>query len=71
MPLSIVLLSKSKPTVLLHATKYSGSEPTDITSVKANETEAAAYYDLSGRRMSGKPTEKGIYVKDGKKILVK
>ena len=28
-------------------------------------------YDLQGRRLQGKPTQKGIYVKDGKKILYK
>ena len=51
--------------------EYAGSEPSDITSVNANETDNAVYYDLSGRRTTGKPGEKGLFVKDGKKSLVK
>ena len=51
--------------------EYTGSDPSDITSVNANETDNAVYYDLSGRRISGKPGEKGLFVKDGKKVFVK
>ena len=29
------------------------------------------WYDLNGRRLNGKPTTKGVYVKDGKKYLIK
>jgi hypothetical protein len=29
------------------------------------------YYDLSGRRLSGQPTQKGIYIHQGKKKVVK
>ena len=35
------------------------------------ESEGAAWYDLSGRRLNGRPTAKGIYVFKGKKIAVK
>ena len=30
-----------------------------------------AWYDLSGRMLSGKPTAKGIYIKDGKTYVIK
>jgi hypothetical protein len=30
-----------------------------------------AWYTLDGRKLSGKPTQKGIYVNSGKKVLVK
>ena len=30
-----------------------------------------AWYTLSGMKLEGEPTEKGIYVKDGKKVLLK
>ncbi len=30
-----------------------------------------AWYTLDGKRLSGKPTEKGIYVNNGKKVIVK
>ena len=29
------------------------------------------WYDISGRRLSGKPTQRGIYIHNGKKIIVK
>ena len=35
------------------------------------EDEAAEWYSLDGRRLSGKPARKGIYVKDGQKYIIK
>ena len=35
------------------------------------ETEDGEWYSLDGRRLSGKPATKGIYIKDGKKVIVK
>ena len=35
------------------------------------DNEAGAWYDLSGRKFSGQPTKKGIYVRDGKKLMIK
>ena len=32
---------------------------------------ADAWYTIDGRKLSGKPTSKGIYIKDGKKMVVK
>jgi len=29
------------------------------------------WYDLNGRRLQGKPSQKGIYIKNGKKVVVK
>jgi hypothetical protein len=31
--------------------------------------EANIYYDLSGRRLQGKPVTKGVYIKNGKKVV--
>jgi hypothetical protein len=30
-----------------------------------------AWYDLNGRKLDGKPTQKGIYINGGKKIAIK
>jgi hypothetical protein len=30
-----------------------------------------AWYDMSGRRLSGRPTKKGVYVNNGQKIIIK
>ena len=37
----------------------------------ASLTADAVYYDLSGRRVSGQPTEKGIYIVNGRKVVIK
>ena len=35
------------------------------------DDEAAEWYSLDGRRLSGKPARKGIYVRNGQKIIIK
>ena len=35
------------------------------------DDEAAEWYSLDGRRLSGKPARRGIYVKDGQKYIIK
>ena len=50
--------------------EYEGSDdPTGITS-PLRETEEGAIFDLQGRKLQGKPA-RGIYIKNGKKILIK
>ena len=54
----------------LFYTDYEGTdEPNGITSPLV-ETEEGALFDLQGRKLQGKPT-RGIYIKDGQKILIK
>ena len=33
--------------------------------------EGSEYYDMQGRRLSGKPTAKGLYISNGRKVYVK
>lgn len=37
--------------------------------ISANESNA--YYSLDGRKLDGKPTQKGVYVHNGKKVVLK
>lgn len=46
------------------------SIPTGIDAVKGNAGEGD-WYDLSGRKLGAKPSVKGIYIVDGKKVVVK
>jgi hypothetical protein len=32
---------------------------------------AGAWYSLDGRRLSGKPTKSGVYVNNGRKVVIK
>ena len=45
-----------------------GIRTTNLTNLT---NEAGAWYDLSGRRLSGKPTQKGIYINNNKKSFIK
>ena len=45
----------------------------DASGIKtANDTDSdSAWYDMSGRRLSGKPGMKGMYINNGKKVIIK
>lgn len=49
---------------------YDGSDPSAINSVKTIVADGT-WYDLSGRRLQGVPTQKGIYVHNGRKYINK
>lgn len=42
-----------------------------IGNVSADKTSNGKYYDLSGRRLGTKHPAKGLYIKDGRKVVVK
>ena len=49
-----------------------GEETNSIENSKLKiENEAAAWYDISGRKLTGKPAQKGIYINNGKKVVIK
>lgn len=51
-----------------------GDESTGILSLSADSKDAmdnAAWYTLEGRRLTGKPTTKGLYINNGKKVVIK
>ena len=39
--------------------------------VKSEEFATATWYDLNGRKLNGMPTKKGVYILNGKKVVVK
>lgn len=49
---------------------FNGSTPTAINGVTADKVADTAVYDLSGRRVYGK-LQKGLYIMNGKKVVVK
>lgn len=52
--------------------EYEGSEPTAIMTITATEgIQSGYYYTLDGQRVAGKPVRKGIYILNGKKVVVK
>ena len=51
---------------------FNGDDATSIKDLNDhNELNGATWYDLNGRKLSGKPTQKGIYINNGRKIAIK
>ena len=46
------------------------SSSTDVSPLGETE-EGAAWYDLSGRRLNGRPNASGIYIVNGRKVMIK
>lgn len=45
---------------------------TGISNIKVNTQKADnIWYTISGSRMTSKPTQKGVYIHQGKKVVVK
>ena len=50
-----------------------GEGTTSIDNLNVNDNlndNEATWYDLNGRKLNGKPAQKGIYIKNGKKVVV-
>lgn len=50
--------------------KHNYVDPTGIESIKCDDASAPVWYDLQGRRITT-PTSKGIYIVNGKKVVVR
>ena len=44
---------------------------TGISNVKVNTQDNDSWYTISGSRMASKPTQKGVYIHQGKKVVIK
>ena len=59
---------------LSDAQKYAWKENMpDISGISSTKAAAvkSSWCDLNGRRLNGKPLKKGVYIKNGKKIVIK
>jgi len=61
--------------VKVYSYKWEPTDPTGISSVDNSQSaigsEAGAWYTIDGRKLSGKPVQKGIYIVNGRKVAVK
>lgn len=46
-------------------------DPTAIAELLGLTEDNGAWYDLNGRKLAGKPSQKGIYINNGKKTIIK
>jgi hypothetical protein len=61
--------------VKVYSYKWEPADPTGINSVDNSQSptgnEAGDWYTIDGRKLSGKPAQKGIYIVNGQKAAVK
>ena len=61
--------------VKIYSYKWEPADPAGINSVdnsqSATGNEAGDWYTIDGRKLSGKPAQKGIYIVNGRKVAVK
>ena len=50
---------------------FSGSGTTGIDAATLLDMTTGHWYDLNGQKLIKKPTKKGIYIQNGKKVIVK
>ena len=48
-----------------------GDEETGITNVNGNDNVNEKWFDLNGRYLQVQPTQKGVYIVNGKKVIIK
>jgi hypothetical protein len=46
-------------------------DETGLDLIPALAQDDSAWYSLDGKRLSGKPCQKGIYIQNGKKVIIK
>ena len=69
------LLTQYFPTrserVLSDIISFAGIEPSGIKTIIRKPFATSHWYTLDGRRLSSQPSQKGVYIRNGKKIIVK
>jgi hypothetical protein len=48
-----------------------GTTGIDATLVNSEKVNSEEWYDMQGRKLEGKPARKGVYISNGKKVVVK
>ncbi|MDE6002649.1 MAG: hypothetical protein K2G76_04055, partial [Prevotella sp.] len=48
-----------------------GNNTTGISSIGHDTFETDVWYDIQGRKLQGRPTQKGVYIQNGRKVIVK
>ena len=62
-----------EPTYFTFCTLKETDEPTGIRSITpaVSPMSDGSFYTLDGRKLSSKPTQRGIYIVNGKKVVIK
>ena len=69
LPFSAYLIVDNGPETF--GIKWSDGGPTAISHLTGDQTSNEGWYTLSGQKLEGKPAQKGLYIHEGKIIVVK
>ena len=64
-------LKNGQQNVLAFILNFGDGEATGVRLTPNASLDGEEWYDLSGRRLSGKPTQRGIYINNGNKTVIK
>lgn len=67
----VITMALADAPVTLKKIIVSKSTATAINSIEADESSDAVWHDLNGHVINGTPAKRGIYIKNGKKVVVK
>ena len=74
-PMGAARAAAAENSVKVYSYKWEPADPSGINSVdnsqSATGNEAGDWYTIDGRKLSGKPVQKGIYIVNGRKVAVK
>ena len=74
-PIKLMDESNSAKFEMLFDDDMNGDDENETTGIEAVISEAEnnseIWYSLKGERLSGKPTQKGLYICNGKKVIIK
>lgn len=68
---SVVFTFDGSKHIKLSGIKVTVSNASGIATLNLQPSTLDYYYTLDGQRLSGKPTQKGVYIKNGKKIIIR
>ena len=46
-------------------------DATGVNAVESGKLKVESFYDLNGRKLNGEPTRKGVYIQNGRKVVIK
>ncbi len=49
--------------------EYNGNVPTGINTVDSGELTDDSWYTIDGKKLAGEPTKKGVYIRNGRKVI--
>jgi hypothetical protein len=67
----VITVAAQEAPVTFKGISTTASNATGIDSIQNSPQAADSWYDLNGQRLPSKPTKKGLYIRNGQKVVIK